>query len=295
MTRQRFGLIGDPVSRSASPRMHAAAFAVLGLDCSYEAISARDEDLAGLVGRLRSGELSGLNVTIPHKRRILSHVDIVDSSARTVGAANTLVRDPNGRVVAHNTDVPAIAEELRRLAPDVPMTEGWMKSRALVLGTGATARSAIVALAHHMGVAEIVVRGRAFADDNKRDAFLAEITELLTRAGAISAILLQPWVADETIDKKLLAVIQTTSVGTNGGDPGEVAGDAVAWRAISSDGVALDVVYDPAVTPFLAAAKQRGLRSENGKGMLARQGALSFELWLDQPAPFEVMLSALGA
>jgi shikimate dehydrogenase len=295
MTTQRFAVIGSAVAGSASPRMHAAAYAALGLDCTYDAVLASDRDLPGLVARLRSGELSGLNVTMPHKRRILERVDAVDSSARTVGAANTLVRDPNGRIVAYNTDVLAIAEELRRLAPDVPLTEGWMKSRALVLGTGATARSAIVALAHHLGVAEIVIRGRALENENSRDAFTAEITELLTRAGAMCALLMQPWVPDAAIDQRVLAVIQATNVGSQGGDPGEAAGDAVAWEAISPDGVALDVVYDPPVTPFLGAARAHGLRAANGKGMLARQGALAFELWFDQPAPFDVMLAAVSA
>jgi shikimate dehydrogenase len=290
----RYAVIGGSVERSLSPRMHTAAYAALGLACTYEAIQASPTDLPMLVAKLRSGELSGLNVTMPHKRRILELVDAVDSSARTVGAANTLVRDPNGRIVAYNTDVPAIAEELRRLAPDVPMTEGWMKSRALVLGTGATARSAVVALAHHLGVSEIVIRGRALADELRRDAFQAELTELLTRAGAMCALLFQPWAPDDSIDCKLLAIIQTTSVGATGGDPAEAAGDAVGWDAVPPDSVALDVVYDPAVTPFLRTATVRGLRNANGKGMLARQGALAFELWFDQPAPFDVMLRALS-
>ena len=273
--------------------MHGAAYAALNLHCTYEVIRARENDLAGLVAELRAGRIAGLNVTIPHKRRILAHVDAVDASARTVGAANTLVRDPNGRIVAFNTDVVAIAEELRRLAPDIPLTEGWMKARTLVLGTGATARSAIVALGHHIGVAEIVVRGRALEDDDKRDAFRAEITELLIRAGATCALRLEPWVPIAATDREVLAVIQATNIGAEGGDPGEVAVEAVAWKAMFPDSLALDVVYEPPVTPFLRAATAHGVRASNGLGMLARQGALAFELWFDRPAPFEVMLAAV--
>src|SRR5580704_2332543 len=98
--------------------MHAAAYRALHLDCAYEAIRATPADLAALVRALRDGGYDGFNVTIPHKRRILEHVDRVDPSAESVGAANTLVRAKDGAVVAHNTDVPALAAELRRLAPE---------------------------------------------------------------------------------------------------------------------------------------------------------------------------------
>ena len=80
-----------------------------------------------------------------------------------------------------------------------------------------------------------------------------------------------------------------------GADPGELAKDGVAWDALAAGAVALDVVYAPPETPFLAEARRRGLRAENGLGMLARQGALAFELWLGVTAPLDVMRAALTA
>jgi len=81
----------------------------------------------------------------------------------------------------------------------------------------------------------------------------------------------------------------------HGADPGDAAAGAVAWAALPHDAVALDVVYAPPDTPFLRAARARGLRAAGGLGMLARQGALAFEIWLGIPAPLEVMRAALEA
>jgi shikimate dehydrogenase len=292
--RLLFGIIGDPVAHTRSPAMHAAAYATLGLPHVYEPIQVRPEDLPGAVQLVREGHFEGVNVTLPYKRRVLEYVDVLDPTAETVGAANTLVRRPDGQVVAHNTDMPALSDELRRMAPGVRLADGWMTARTLVLGTGATARSAIVALACELSVAQIVVRGRAFDDENARDRFHAEVGELLASAGATTVLRLEPWRASPSTERSILAVVQATSAGMQGADPGEAVADVVHWSALPESAVALDVVYAPPETPFLRAAAAHHVRATNGLGLLARQGAIAFELWLGMPAPFEVMLGALG-
>ncbi len=251
----KFAVVGDPIAHSKSPVMHAAAYAALGMPHTYEAIRADESALAAAVARLRAGELSGLNVTVPHKIRVLSLVDDVAPSAAAVGAANTLVRDAAGRVTAHNTDVAALAAELAALAPS--------SGAALVLGTGGASRAAVAALKSDGRFAEIIVRGRPLAPDAAADA-------------------------------RVTLVVQTTSCGMTGADPGELARDAVAWDALPSGAVVYDVVYAPAETPLLAEARRRGLRAAGGLGMLARQGALAFELWLGVAAPLTAMRAALG-
>ena len=93
-------------------------------------------------------------------------------------------------------------------------------------------------------------------------------------------------------DKSLAAIVQATSAGMEGADPGEAVAGAVSWTTVPPSAVALDVVYAPTDTPFLRACAARGLRAEHGLGMLARQGALAFELWTGLEAPFERMLEA---
>jgi shikimate dehydrogenase len=283
-TSRRFAVIGDPVSHSRSPLMHAAAYDALGLRHTYEALRVAEHDLPAIVAALRRGEFGGLNVTVPHKERVLPLVDALDDSARSIGAANTLVRREDGRVVAHNTDTPALAAELRRLGqPPGP----WARGRGLVLGSGGAARAAVGALAA-VGVREIVVRARAFDDPARREAFAR---------GAPSPVVARPLSPSRESERETVIVVQATSAGMKGADPGETVAGAVAWDALGDGAVAVDVVYGAPglgrVTPFLRAARARGLRCDDGLGMLARQGALAFELWLGVAAPVDVMRAAL--
>jgi shikimate dehydrogenase len=260
---KRFAVIGDPVAHSKSPAMHAAAYRALGLDCTYEAIRATKDDLPGLVRALRDGTYDGFNVTGPHKVAVLAHVDDADASAAEVGAANTLVRRANGSIAAHNTDVAALRAELALLAQG-RSDEAWRASTAIVLGSGGAARAAIAALGA-LGVSDVVQKSR--------------------QSGTL---------VPSAPDASALTVVQTTSAGMTGADPGEPIAAAIDWPALPPSAVALDVVYSPPETPFLRAARAHGLRAASGLGMLARQGALAFELWLGVPAPYDVMLAAIA-
>jgi len=261
--------------------MHAAAYRALRMPHAYEAIRATADELPAVVARLRSGSLDGINVTVPHKERVMGLADALDATAGVAGAANTLVRDPGGRVVAHNTDAPALAIELRRLAGP---HAAWSEMRALVLGSGGAARAAIVALGVNLGVRDIVVRARAFADAARRSAFLAS---------APCPVAAQEWEASPASEETTRALVQATSAGMQGMGGGEAAASAVAWASLQEGAVAIDVVYSPRDTPWLRAARARGLVCDDGLGMLARQGALAFELWLEKPAPFDAMRAAV--
>jgi shikimate dehydrogenase len=261
---KKFAVLGDPVAHSKSPQMHAAAYRALGLDCTYEAIHVKSEDLRFVVESLRRGEFDGFNVTVPHKRRILELVDVVEPSASRIGAANTLVRSFDGDITAHNTDVPALATELARLAPE-RTAEEWHASTAIVLGAGGAAASAIAALENDLGVRRVVVRARRGAEP----------------------------LVPSSDERSALTVVQCTSAGMDGADPGAGVAAAVGWSDLPAEAVALDVVYAPRETPFLRAAKERSLRAANGLGMLARQGALAFMLWLGGASPYDVMLAAI--
>ncbi len=272
MSPRHFAVIGDPVGHSKSPAMQAAAFRALRLPYTYEAIHATASDLPRVIAMLRSGVYDGFNVTVPHKERVLSFVDVLDESARIAGAANTLVRNVDGRLAAHNTDAPALAAELESLAgPSRRLADG----RALVLGSGGAARAAIVALGVHLGVRDITVRARSFADGERRSAFVAT---------APCAVTAEPWKPSRASEETTMAIVQATSAGMSGGDPGDQVAEMVAWDALPANAVAVDVVYAPRETPWLRAARARGLAAADGLGMLARQGALALELWLHEAA-----------
>lgn len=284
MKPRRFAVVGDPIAHSKSPTMHGAAFRSLRLPHTYEAIRASADDLPHVVTRLREGAYHGINVTVPHKERVLELVDVKDESAAVAGAANTLVRDDDGRITAHNTDAPALAVEFRRIAgldASRPMAES---TRALVLGSGGAARAAIVALGRYLGVRDIVVRARAFADPERERAF---------RRSSPYPITTETWFPRAATEARAQLLVQATSAGMRGAAPGEDVAGTVDWSALPNDAVAIDVVYAPRDTPWLRAARARGLRADDGLGMLARQGGLAFELWLGMTAPFDVMREAL--
>jgi len=290
MTPRRFAVLGDPIAHSKSPAMQGAAFRALGLPHTYEAIRATAEDLPGLVAELREGVFHGFNVTVPHKERVLALADERDESARVAGAANTLVRAADGWAVAYNTDAPALAAEIAALLPAGRTLAG---ARALVLGSGGAARAAIVALGRHLGAGEIAVRARGFADGARSRAFASS---------APYPVVTEPWEPRGAGERQTLVVVQATSAGMRGADAGESVADVVSWPDLPPHAVALDVVYAPRDTPWLQAARSRGLAATDGLGMLARQGALALELWLGQgaaegdgavAAPLEVMRAAL--
>lgn len=271
MKVRRFAVVGDPVGHSKSPVMQAAAMRALGLPHTYEAVRATADELPRVVGMLREGLYDGLNVTVPHKERVLALVDALDASARVAGAANTLVRGDGGRLVAHNTDAPALAAEIQRIAG---LTSWPPEARALVLGSGGAARAAIVALGMHLGFREIAVRARAFADSARMQAFATT---------APCPVATEPWAASPAAERRTAIVVQATSAGMRGADPGSEVAEIVAWGALAADAIAVDVVYAPRDTPWLRAARSRGLRCDDGLGMLARQGALALALWLGTP------------
>ncbi len=284
--RLRFALLGHPVGHALSPVMHGAAFRALGLPHTYEARDVPDgAALAAAFADLASGRLEGANVTLPHKRAALDCADRVAPSAEAVGAANVIVRAVDGGLVAHNTDVEALLVELTDLG------DGEPAGRALVLGGGGAALAAVVAC-RRAGAREVVATSRSWSS-----AGVVAASPSAARVRALGATI-APWQAASARQRgaALAApfdlVVQATSAGMSGADPGEDVVEVVPWDRLAPHARAYDVVYRPAVTPFLARARAVGVRARGGLGMLVHQAALSFSLWFGRNAPLEVMRDA---
>jgi shikimate dehydrogenase len=275
-TGSTFALIGHPVAHSLSPAIHAAAYREMGLnEHRYIAVDCPDEAaVSAVLDRLRRGELAGANITVPWKRVALESADEVHPSAEATGAANVLrATGSNGscRLVAHNTDVPALAEELRRGRPDA--------RTATVIGSGGAALAAVVAC-RSLGVEHIAVVARRF-----RGADLATWAgaEALRARGAVPVAWPEDPRAASAFREHVVVsdlVVQSTSDGMSGATDGTGVRDLVPFEALDRGAFVYDVVYNPAVTPFIAAARAAGLTAESGLGMLVGQAALAIELWL---------------
>lgn len=252
------GLLGHPVAHSVSPQIHAAAFAAADVDAAYLAFDVTPQDLPAAVGGLRALRVLGANVTVPHKRSALMLVDACTSEAEAVGATNTLFWQGD-RLVGDNTD----ATGLQTVLAALDVAPG---TTAVLFGAGGAARAAAVALGRLGARVEVVAR---------RPEAAGEVARLAARVGAdVGAV----------PDPRL--VVNATPLGLHG--------EALPERfmALDTGQVALDLVYGPADTPFLAAARARGAVAEDGLGMLVAQAAGAFERWTGRSAPVEAMRRA---
>jgi shikimate dehydrogenase len=273
------GVIGDPIIHSLSPRLHNAAFDELGLDWVSLGfavpVGSAPEALVGI----RALGIRGLSVTMPHKSSVAALVDRRTPLAERLGAVNC-VSNQDGVLIGDSTDGPGLVASLRRGAGFDP--DG---ARCLVVGAGGAARGVIAALAD-AGAEEVVVVNRT----RSRAQSAAELAGPAGRVG-------------EPQDASGCAlVVNATPAGmetTKRDDALLTAGSAPAWMvdpALLGPGqLVVDLVYQPAVTPWMAAAKDHGSRVLNGLGMLVHQAALQIEWWTGYDAPVDVMWRSVGS
>lgn len=254
-------VIGSPVAHSRSPAIHQAAFDALGLDWTYVAFDVPVGGVAAAIGGMRALGLGGLSVTMPHKAAVAACVDRLTPDAAALGAVNCVYRDGD-ELVGDNTDGGGFLWSLEQAAVTVA------GQRVCVLGAGGAARAVIRAVAG-AGSSEVVVVNRS--------AERAATAALL--AGSVGRVGTDADVAAAAV------VINATPVGM-GGDPGSPA-------TVTAGQVAVDLVYHPPVTPFLAAAAAAGATTVGGIGMLVGQAALAFERWTGVAAPYAVMEAAV--
>src|SRR5690606_33967675 len=208
--------------------------------------------------------------------------DEVDSSAAETGAANVLVRDASGLIVAYNTDAPALGQLLTNGAPQ------GQRQAALVLGNGGAALAAVVA-AEHAGCERVYVSARRWSGAAQSWESASEFERLGASPRAWGRAVLG------AIAPELTLLVQATSAGMRGVGGGQELVDALPWEDFSPSLFAYDVVYNPEVTPFLARAAERGLRCEGGLSMLVGQAALAIELWLSVEPPRAHMMARARA
>jgi shikimate dehydrogenase len=256
-------VIGDPVRHSLSPAIHNAAFAALGLDLVYVAFPVAAGRAVEAVEAVRLLDLVGLSVTMPHKAAVAASVDRCTPAARRLGAVNCVFRD-GAHLVGDNTDGPGFLDAF--IEATGRSVDG---ARVAVLGAGGAARAVIEAIGD-AGAADVVVVNRS-AEPAARAAALAPVGRV-GGPGDVTA-------AD--------VVVNATSVGMAGGPAPE--GSPVDPEVLREGQIVCDLVYQPRCTPLLAAARDRGLTTVGGVGMLVHQAARAFEAWTGHRAPLAVM------
>jgi shikimate dehydrogenase len=269
------GLFGTTIARSLSPAMQGAAFAAYGLDEEYALWSIEEAELPARVRALRVPPMRGANVTIPYKSAVLAMVDDLghDPDVAALGALNTIVRRPNGRLLGLNTDVAGFMLGLR--------AGGCEPSGAhvVLLGAGGAARAVAWGLLG-ADIASLTIVNRT-AERARR---LADGLAPLNRTRRPIEVLAADDPTLEAVVKQATLMVNSTSVGAdNISSPLDI-------RLLHPDLHVSDLLYR--TTPLLRAAQACGAWTQDGLEMLVRQGALAFEAWTDRAAPVDVMRNA---
>jgi shikimate dehydrogenase len=283
---------GHPIKHSGSPAMHNAAMAELGLDWRYLAFDVPPEKLRNALEGARAMGFLGVNLTVPHKLLAVEMMDALDESAKLWGAVNTVrfeTRDAAGdwvplanvapdavndvRLHGFNTDADAI---VHTITTDLAMEP--RSARVLILGAGGAGRTAALRLADEP-VHSLWLVNRT---EDKAVALAAEIEE---RYPDVEVHVGYP---DTSVD----LLINATSLGLKAEDPLPI--DTSRFALHQADAV-FDMIYRPAETSLLQAARAAGCRTTNGIGMLVHQGAAALEIWSGRTVPVETMRAALIA
>ncbi len=273
--------------------MQNAALAALRLDWRYLAFEVHPDDLRSVIAGAKAMNFIGLNLTVPHKLLAVEMVDVLDETAKKWGAVNTIVfeaRTPKGkwqplrkfkgaiprevRSRGFNTDADAITRSLRE---DLGLN---LKGKtALLLGAGGAGRTAALKLATE-GVKELFLVNRTAS---KAEALAEEIRRRFPKVKVAVG-----YPKSDTMALDLL--LNATSLGLKSGDSSPLDEQKFALRRC---GAVYDMIYRPAETTLLKAARAAGCRTANGLGMLLYQGARALELWKGKPAPVKIMRAAL--
>ena len=251
------GVVGSPIAHSKSPQIHGHWLKTYGIEGRYVPLDIASDDLKEVITALPKMGFVGVNVTIPHKERILEIADLVTDRATLIGAANTLIFRKDGRIHADNTDGYGFLENLRSGAP------GWnpKSGPAAVLGAGGAARAVIASLLD-AGVPEILLSNRTRI---RAERLKSDFGNRLT---------VYDWVqAGNMIDHAAL-LVNTTSLGMIG--KGELR---VPLDGLSANTVVTDLVYTPLKTRLLETAGEIGCVTVDGLGMLLHQAVPGFERW----------------
>ncbi len=246
---------GFPIRHSRSPLIHGHWLKKYGLDGSYQAIEVAPEGFADFVYGLQANGFVGGNVTIPHKENAFALCSRHDMAAMEIGAVNTLWFE-DGVLWGGNTDAYGFVANLDAMSP------GWDERKtALVFGAGGASRAVVYAL-----------KQRGFTDIRIVNRTVERAKELADRLG--SGVSAHQWRLVPELLKGSALIVNTTSLGMEGKDV-----DTIDLAGAASDALVTDIVYVPLTTPLLKTARERGLKTVDGLGMLLHQAVPGFERW----------------
>lgn len=260
-------VIGDPIAHSLSPKIHNFLLSKHNISGNYEAIQVAKNDLKSFVENAAKNNLSGFNVTIPHKEEIFKICDHVSKTASLTGAVNTVVLTADNKIFGHNSDSEGFFNNLRNSAPDF----NPKNKISFVIGAGGAARAIVYALIKS-GMKEIYITNR-----NKIRAL--ELIKNFEKFSTNHKCRIH-FLEKNDFEKKLNEcdlLVNSTSLGMQGQEPLGLSLDN-----LNKNSLVYDIVYKPLMTDLLKSAQARGNKIITGLGMLIFQALVGFEFFFKQ-------------
>jgi len=268
------GSFAMPAGENPTVAMIEAAFRHHGLNWRYINCEVAPEDLGDAVRGARAMGWRGFNCSIPHKVAVIDHLDGLGQSAAIIGAVNTIVRQPDGRLIGENTDGKGFVRALSQVTDP-------SGKRAVLFGAGGAARAVAVEMAL-AEVAHITVVNRS----RDRGEAVARLINEKTPASAEY----RPWEGAFVIPHGTGIVVNATSIGLY---PHVDATPDIDHDSLTTDMVVADGIHNPPLTKLLKAAQARGCKTADGLGMLVGQGVIGLKYWTGIDANADVMREAL--
>jgi shikimate dehydrogenase len=261
------GLFGDPVIHSLSPAMHNAAFSYQKLPYTYIPFHVTPQNLPTAISAIRALNLTGVNITVPHKEKVIPHLNHLDESAVRCGAVNTIL-NVNNELIGHNTDGPGFIDSLN----EVNLNPRGIK--AIILGAGGSARAIAAQLAHE-NAAEIIILNRTLEKAQQISSLLPKVTVFSLQDDYKTAI------------TGANLVINTLSV------PFKKEGEWLVDLSSTTGALFYDLRYGNMPSDFLHYAKELNNPGLDGLSMLLHQGARAFTIFTNQKPALDIMRKAL--
>ena len=246
---KKYLVIGNPINHSLSPKLHNHWIKKNKIDAIYDKKLINEEDIKDVISRVRGGEISGINVTVPFKKSVIPFIDQLSFEAQKTQSVNTIYKE-NNKVLGHNTDISGFELAIKKKSYDIK------GKKIFILGAGGVVSSIILAL-KKMGADKIILSNRTKKKAEKLKKIFPNLE--IINWGEIP---------------EFNMIINATSLGLNEED--EIKLD---YAAVGSNKLFYDVIYNPKQTKFLSKAKQFGNQIENGKMMFIYQAHQAFTLW----------------
>jgi len=249
-----FGIVGNPVNHSLSPLLHNYWFQKYKLDAKYSIIEVEEKDLSNVINKIRDKSLTGVNITLPYKQKIINYIDKIINDAEITGSVNTLLLDGENKIIGENTDVYGLqAAYLKEM-------DNRVSKKALVIGAGGVSPSVIFSL-EKSGIKSISITNRT----QEKCLFIKKNFNYLD---------ILPWNKLQSKIGNYDVIVNATSLGLKNGQDFDFD-----FNKCKKDATYIDTIYNPLKTKTFKYLEDKGIKVFNGLDMFIYQGQKSFYLW----------------